>query len=177
LSQPHATPLDHNAQLPSPVTHQSTAIEQPSRPGTATPPEGRPSQITHRTPPADSPLQNISSPPPDTQPLSQWVLPSSTTNADEKDDNKEVWGYLIPLDQSAGDTLVLSRRSACPGPDQEGDFGHGSKSRVKGAKSKKTFAKEEDAYEEKKESTIAAGGYLIGRHPECGLLQQELQNV
>lgn len=32
----------------------------------------------------------------------------------------------------------------------------------------KNFEKEEEAYEETKLKGIASGGYLIGRHPECG---------
>jgi serine/threonine-protein kinase Chk2 len=34
----------------------------------------------------------------------------------------------------------------------------------------KDFAAEEDAYEQTKFKGIASGGYLMGRHPECGRL-------
>jgi serine/threonine-protein kinase Chk2 len=32
----------------------------------------------------------------------------------------------------------------------------------------KDYEKEEEAYEQTKLRGIASGGYLIGRHPECG---------
>ena len=45
-------------------------------------------------------------------------------------------------------------------------FGKDSGSRK--TKDGKNFEKEEEAYEETKLKGIASGGYLIGRHPECG---------
>ena len=81
-----------------------------------------------------------------------------------------VWGYLLPLDVSAGDTLVLRKRTACPAPGPVEGFGKGGKKRGNKATSKKYYQQEEDAYEEiKRTKGFPASGYLIGRHPECGM--------
>ena len=170
LSQ--TTPLNHNnAQLPSPLTHQestNTTNTESLRGGTVTPPEGRPSQIQHRTP-VSSPPQ-LSSPPLDTQPFSQFVLPSESLSHDVIDEEQEgVWGYLIPLDSRFGDTLVLRKRTACPAPSPQADFGKGSKKRGNGKMPSKYYKEEEEIYEDiKLRKGFPAGGYLIGRHPECG---------
>lgn len=170
LSQSHPTPVDHRAQLPSPVTHQSTATDPTSgsRHGTATPPEGRPSQIHHRSPVSPT-SQLLSSPPQETQPLSQFVNPSQSLSRDVLDEEAEgVWGYLMPLDSTAGDTLVLRKRAACPAP-VPGDFGTGVKKRVTEPAERLKFEEEEELYERRKcKSGFPASGYLIGRHPECG---------
>jgi serine/threonine-protein kinase Chk2 len=60
-----------------------------------------------------------------------------------------VWGYLIPLDQKYGKTLVLNKHNNCP------DETAGTSSTTE--QTPRTKAK-----------AAAAGGYLIGRHPECG---------
>ena len=89
-----------------------------------------------------------------------------------------MWGYLIPLDQKMGGTMVLRKRSACPMPSLDSGFGSGAKGRGKPSKSPARFQEEEEQYEETKAEGIAAGGYLIGRHPECGMLRpacEELQ--
>ena len=46
------------------------------------------------------------------------------------------------------------------------DFGKDTGKRQTG--NSKDFEKEEEAYENTKLKGIASGGYLIGRHPECG---------
>ena len=61
-----------------------------------------------------------------------------------------VWGYLIPLDASAGDTLVLRKRTACPAPEPSEDFGSGAKSRESKPTGKKTYQIQEEMYEERK---------------------------
>lgn len=88
--------------------------------------------------------------------------------SDEVQDEIEegVWGYLLPLDQKYGKSLVLRKRNACPMPDGMEKFGKDGGDRQ--TKKGKDFAKEEDAYEQTKFKGIASGGYLIGRHPECG---------
>jgi serine/threonine-protein kinase Chk2 len=133
--------------------------------GTQTPPNGRPSQIQHH--PLDSTAlpdgPGFSSPPQDTQAFSQFVYPTSALSNEVKDETEEgVWGYLLPLDQRYGKSLVLRKRNACPLPDGIENFGKD------GSEGGKSFAKEEDAYEQTKFKGIASGGYLIGRHPECG---------
>ena len=83
-----------------------------------------------------------------------------------------MWGYLLPLDQKYGKSLVLRKRNACPLPDGIERFCKDGGDRER--KNEKDFAKEEDAYEQTKFNGIASGGYLIGRHPECGMLTSHL---
>ena len=47
------------------------------------------------------------------------------------------------------------------------NFGKDRKSK-KGKGKGKDFKQEEEAYEDTKQNGVASGGYLIGRHPECG---------
>ncbi len=146
------------------MTHQESASSSDAyKEATATPPEGRPSQIPHRTP-EGSPTRGsaFTSPPGDTQAFSQFVHPKPALSEDVDDEVKEgVWGYLLPLDAKYGSSLVLRKRSACPVPGDMSGFG-------KDNGNGKNFEKEEEAYEETKLKRIASGGYLIGRHPECG---------
>jgi serine/threonine-protein kinase Chk2 len=86
-----------------------------------------------------------------------------------KDETEEgVWGYLLPLDQQYGKSLVMRKRNACPLPGGMEEFGKVGGDRLSKTGKGKNFAKEEDAYEQTKFKGIASGGYLIGRHPECG---------
>jgi serine/threonine-protein kinase Chk2 len=150
------------------MTHgESNSSSEAYKEATATPPEGRPSQLRHRTPEASTvQVDGGSSPPQDTQAFSQFVHPNPVLSKDIEDEAAEgVWGYLLPLDAKYGDSLVLRKRSACPLPDGMKDIGKESK----GKSSKgKNFEKREEAYKETKLNGIASGGYLIGRHPECG---------
>lgn len=107
----------------------------------------------------------------ETQVFSQFVFPNQTLSADVEDEEEEgVWGYLMPLDHKLGDTLVLRRRSACHGQDPIDQFGRSGKKKTKGPSKHGLVAQEEDLEKEKVEKGIPAGGYLIGRHPECGML-------
>ena len=163
------TPLVHNnLQLPSPLTHQESTATESFRASTVTPPEGRPSQIQHRTP-GSSPAA-FSSPPADTQPFSQFVLPSQSLSHDVLDEEREgVWGYLVPIDVTFGETLVLRRRGACPLGDTRDELGRGGKELAKGKTELEGFKKEEENYEaSKRQQGLPSRGYLIGRHPECG---------
>jgi len=119
------------------------------------PPGGRPSQA----------CGGLSSPPSDTQPFSQFIYPpENRTYAVEDEEGEEVWGYLVPMDASAGDVMVLRRRQACPVPQALVGKTDG-KQRV----SKGEYKGQEEKYEnEKQERGVPAGGYLIGRHRECG---------
>lgn len=142
---------------------------------TATPPEGRPSQIHHHELPNSlNDKYAFSSPPQDTQAFSQFVHPAPTLSEEVQDEMEEgVWGYLLPMDQKYGKSLVLRKRNACPLPDSE-ELSSTKKGAAK-RQSKSTKGtdpkKEEDAYENTKFKGIASGGYLIGRHPECGKSQ------
>lgn len=175
----HTTPLKekNKSYLPSPLTHQESTATEDYKELTASPPEGRPSQIRHRTPPNSSQVPNtqgLSSPPSDTQAFSQlFVPPKSLSHEVEDEDAEGVWGYLVPIDEVFGETLVLKSRSACPAPYPNNDFGKGTKKRGKGRTGITDYAKEEIEYEtEKRIVGFPSGGYLIGRHPECGMHQR-----
>jgi serine/threonine-protein kinase Chk2 len=174
LSVGESTPVSKKQQLPSPLTAQeSTASEsstasQAFKEGTATPPEGRPSQIQHRTPePSPSQRPKLASPIGDTQPYSQFVNQKGGLIDDEDEENEGIWGYLLPLNEKYGKSLVLRKRTACPLPGGMENFGKDRGRRE--VNEQKNFEAEEEAYEDTKLKGIASGGYLIGRHPECGM--------
>jgi serine/threonine-protein kinase Chk2 len=179
-SQPQTTPLDQKTHLPSPLTHREHTDFDDHHEATASPPDGRPSQIRHRTPTSNSspPHPGLSSPPNDTQAYSQFVCPPIPLSHEVKDEEAEgVWGYLVPIDSVFGDTLVMRKRVSCPAPFPEGGFGRGSTKRAQGICPGKSYVQEELNYEANKRALgFPAGGYLIGRHPECGqmLLQREV---
>ena len=173
-SQVQQTPLKNNGDgyLPSPLTHnESTATEE--RDVTASPPPGRPSQAPPKSS-QGSPLHytqgGLSSPPPtDTQAFSQFIVPPKTFSHEVEDEEAEgVWGYLVPIDDVFGETLVLKERSVCPAPHPDGDFGKGSSKRGR-CESTTNYVMEEKQYENlKQKDGFPSAGYLIGRHPECG---------
>ncbi|KAI4196027.1 MAG: hypothetical protein LQ346_003324 [Caloplaca aetnensis] len=169
-SQNQTTPLKDKTFLPSPLTHQESTTTEDYKEATASPAEGRPSQITHRSPVSSPPLytQGLSSPPSDTQPFSQFVYPPTAFSLDVDDEEAEaVWGYLVPIDSIFGDTLILKKRTACPAPFPADTFGQGSEIRAKGC-SNRNLNDEEKEYEvTKRQLGFPAGGYIIGRHPEC----------
>jgi serine/threonine-protein kinase Chk2 len=86
------------------------------------------------------------------------------TYAVEDEEGEEVWGYLVPMDDSSSKVMVLRRREACPvNPNMVG--------RTNGREkvSRGEYKDQEEDYEkEKQENGVTAGGYLIGRHRECG---------
>jgi serine/threonine-protein kinase Chk2 len=84
----------------------------------------------------------------------------------DDEEGEEVWGYLVPMDARGGDVLVLRRRQACPVPTTLV-----GKTNGKDSVPKTEFKEQEENYEnEKQEHGVPAGGYLIGRHRECGKL-------
>lgn len=107
----------------------------------------------------------LSSPPTDTQPFSQFVYPpDGRTYAVEDEEGEGVWGYLVPVDDHSGKVLVLRRRSTCPVPASKVGRTSGKETVPAGE-----YKKQEEGYEkEKAEHGVNTGGYLIGRHPECG---------
>ena len=170
-----ATPLkDKNKSgLPSPLTHRESTATEEYKDATVSPPEGRPSQLRHRTP-VSSPSQAVlSSPPGDTQALSQYYVPPKSLSYEVEDEEAEgVWGYLVPIDHVFGNTLVLRARTSCPAPYPSDGFGKGDECRGKAepGTTVKSYEKEEADYERSKRALgFPAGGYLIGRHPECGM--------
>lgn len=86
-----------------------------------------------------------------TQPLSQFVYPPRAFS-----DEEGVWGYLIPLDHRVENGLTLRNRDCCEGPEDA------SKSNNGGGETP-----EKSSENGKKEA--APSGYLVGRHPECGM--------
>lgn len=172
-----STPLKDmkKSHLPSPLTHQESTTTEEYKEATISPPEGRPSQLRHRTPISSPSQAGLSSPPSDTQALSQFYVPPKSLSYEVEDEEAEgVWGYLVPIDHVFGKTLVLRARAACPAPYPGGGFGKGDESRGKGERGKipKNYAKEELEYESTKRTFgFPAKGYLIGRHPECGMLR------
>lgn len=183
VAKEDATPLK-DSQLPSPMTHHesSTMTERPEfkgrdfKDGTVTPPDGRPSQIKHRSP-ISSPTSGtgLTSPPQDTQPYSQFLQPHGALSSQVQDEESEgVWGYLVPLDNKFGDLLILRERTACPLPGT-GDTLQGRSGKKRAEKDE--YEEAERKYEQTKISGVASGGYLIGRHPECGKLRYRKEQV
>jgi len=177
---PNKTPIISNKQhLPSPLTNHGLTTEETSDPYTkeaiATPPApgaggaalARPSQGYRAATEEAGPYshsQPFSSPPQDTQAFPSQLYADARNAAlseEVQDEVKEgVWGYLFPLDTRYGRSIVLKKRTACPLPDMEKFRGNG--------KGKDALLKEEADYERSKVEGIPSGGYLIGRHPECG---------
>ncbi|EGR50235.1 SMAD/FHA protein kinase [Trichoderma reesei QM6a] len=173
---PDKTPVSREHHLPSPVTNNATdgSTELPKE-HTATPPVAAADELTPRKAPEGlGQSQALSSPPQDTQPLSQFIDRHPALSDEVVDELKEgVWGYLVPLDPKYGDKpLVLKKRVACPIPDDVEALSDGtvqSKSESKNSKP----VKDEETYEKTKVKGVAAGGYLIGRHPECDVVVSE----
>lgn len=160
--------------LPSPVTRNGDSNDNTNgndryaaRPTKSpSPSQKQPHQRTPQSsPPANSGLH---SPPSDTQPFSQFISPAPYSYEVKDEEEEGVWGYLVPLDggPDAQQTLVMKRRSACPFPEATMERTDG-RHRVP----KNQYTKQEKDYESEKDlnpRSVPAGGYLIGRHPECG---------
>ncbi|KAB2578527.1 putative serine threonine-protein kinase chk2 protein [Lasiodiplodia theobromae] len=160
------TPLKvHNAAFPSPITQGGSTTTDVSKEGTATPPPRSTddaSQVASKGPVETSQRNGLSSPPSDTQPYSQFLYPPGPWYEVQDEEAEGVWGYLVPMDDKFGDVLVLRKRSACPLPNPP-PLPSGKAVMRRGS-----LEKQEEKYEEKKQHDgIPAGGYLIGRHPEC----------
>jgi len=120
------------------------------------------SAVSEKRESSPSVAAGLHSPPSDTQPYSQFLPPPPISYEVEDEEAEGVWGYLVPLD-GASEPLVLRRRAACPVPQTKVGRTDG-----KSAVSRDEYLKQEESYEEEKaEKGIPAGGYLIGRHPEC----------
>ena len=150
-------------QQPTPVTVAEDSIEL-RKEETATPPGGAPSQVSHRDPEERFSQANAYSSPPlqDTQAVSTQQIENALALSDEVEDEvKEgVWGYLFPLDtQYGGRCLVMKKRPACSSPSQPAQATAG-----------KALMSPKDNGASPKTKCSSSGGYLIGRHPECGKL-------
>lgn len=102
------------------------------------------------------------------------MYPPTAFSLDVDDEEAEgVWGYLVPIDEVFGNTLMLKKRTACPAPYPAQSFGQGSGDRAKGQCKDTNYNDEEKEYEKtKREMGWPAGGYLVGRHPECGKVEK-----
>ncbi|KAK3337276.1 kinase-like domain-containing protein [Cercophora scortea] len=168
---PKKTPVSTKP-LPSPVTHSTTdGSAELFKEATATPPEGRPSQVSHRNVDDNySQSHLLSSPPQDTQAFpSQPVDPNAPLSDEVEDEVKEgVWGYLFPLDTKyGGRCLVMRKRACCPLEDAVSDEKSLKRTVRKGRRS---LAKDEESFNQAKPGGLPSGGYLIGRHPECDIV-------
>lgn len=172
--RPDKTPVSTKQQLPSPVTHPaSDGEDEPAaeliKEATATPPEGRPSQVSHRDPEENYSQRHVfSSPPQDTQAFaSQQIDPNAPLSDEVEDEVKEgVWGYLFPMDtRYGGRCVVLRKRANCP---LAGTVAEEVAPKKRGRKGQRAAIKEEQSFDQTRVNGNAAGGYLIGRHPECG---------
>lgn len=163
------TPNVKKGYLPSPLTNYDSVATETSKDGTVTPPEGRPSQIKHHTPASSPRLNPLSSPPGDTQPLSQFIFPPQDSDESDEELDEVTWGYLLPLDESLGKKLKMKKRPSCPAPPSTLEISTGdNKVQNRGTAN---LAKDEETYEKtKREVGLPAGGYLVGRHPECDVV-------
>lgn len=131
--------------LPTPVTGPQSVATETRNELTVTPPESP--RDSHQQISSQSELSHATSSQPaleDTQALSQFVYPPRAFADDVKDEDAEgVWGYLLPLDENGNGPLVLRKRDDDP-------------AKAKGKKAQKS------------KSAKSPGGFLVGRHPECG---------
>ena len=97
-----------------------------------------------------------------TQPFSQFLPPLALDYEVEDEEEEGVWGYMVPTDKNSGEPLVLKSRSACPMPDMPSKK---EKKRV----AKDEYENQEQMFEATKITGFSSSGYLIGRHPECGM--------
>lgn len=105
-------------------------------------------------------LKAGSSPPGDTQALSQFVYPPRAFADEVENEAAEgVWGYLIPLDDKVRDALVLRKRHSCDAR-KNGDS--------KAQPSKESQHSQDKSPISRQRPNRSPGGYLVGRHPECG---------
>jgi serine/threonine-protein kinase Chk2 len=148
--EPLETPIDRDY-LPTPLTDGRSTATDIRNEVTATPP-GSPSHPRQQSPNHAEFSQGLSSPPGDTQALSQFVYPPRAFADEVEDESAEgVWGYLIPLDDKVSGAFVLKKRDGCAGRDET----------PKDKSTKRSLAR-------KQGNNRAPGGYLVGRHPECG---------
>lgn len=159
------TPVAHNQQLPTPGVKGDSLGD--GNDNSATPPGAKTDEETPRNT-DDQYSQNValSSPPQDTQPATQFASHDFVSDEVEDEAAEGVWGYLQAWDPKYGDKpIVLKKRCACPPNDSIANAAATDKLPASGTPA---AIREEEAYERTKVKGVAAGGYLIGRHAECG---------
>lgn len=165
------TPVQNRHHLPSPVTHlTSDSTTEFDKEATATPPQDRPSQVARRRG-DDNFSQGLafSSPPQDTQAFSQQDLDPNAPLVEGVDEIKEgVWGYLLPLDtRVVRPPVVLRKRGSCPPPAASPETGTAT------ARGGRGRGRNLPAKDQCQKDSPASGGYIIGRHPECGKFERK----
>lgn len=153
---------------PSPLTHTESTTTAATAPKEDTePPEAH---VVPRgtTPDSFADLNGFSSPPQETQALSQFVYPPRDLG-DELDEEEGTWGILFPVNQGVGHRLVMKRRAFCPAPIKPLEINRGTTASRKVQKKDALVRNEEEYEKEKIQDGFPAGGYLIGRHPECDM--------
>ena len=114
-------------------------------------------------------MSGLSSPPQDTQILSQFVYPPRDLGEDIEDEDEGTWGFLIPVDPNYGHRLKMMRRAFCPAPIKPLEINRDS-TKSRKVSQPNELVNAEDEYEKEKANTgFPAGGYLLGRHPECDM--------
>ncbi|KAM7222138.1 putative DNA damage response protein kinase [Rhypophila decipiens] len=174
--RPDKTPISNKQHLPSPVTHPtSDGEDEPAaeliKEATATPPEGRPSQVYRRDPEDNYSQRHVfSSPPQDTQAFaSQQIDPNAPLSDEVEDEVKEgVWGYLFPMDtRYGGRCVVLRKRASCT---KSNTVAEEVAPKKRGGRGQRGPLKDEESFDQSRVEGPAFGGYLIGRHPECDVV-------
>ena len=155
------TPVQNRHHLPSPVTHltnESTA--EFDKETTATPPQNHTGDETF------SQGLAFSSPPQDTQAFSQQDFDPNAPLVEGVDEIKEgVWGYLLPLDtRFVRAPVVFKKKGVCPPPAATVESPAAAVTKNGSKRGRKASDKEQ----EQKGGSPASGGYVLGRHPECG---------
>lgn len=156
------TPIK-NTYLPTPLTHHESTATDIQNAVTITP------EVRHIANSEDN-LLAFSSPPGDTQALSQFVYPPRAFADDVEDEAAEgVWGYLLPLDDKVGHALVLKKRNSC---EVSGSCGQAAREQTSSpSRNSKRQSKSSKRLDSDKSPGFPPGGYLVGRHPECGRLR------
>ena len=76
---------------------------------------------------------------------------------------------MIPVDPNVGHRLVLQKRSFCPAPIKPLEISRSSTTSRKQSHPSQLREDEESYEKEKEKDGFPAGGYLLGRHPECDI--------
>lgn len=161
---------------PSPMTHAdsiattATVENGDHKDGTESPATDAAARYREMTPElSSSASNNNTSPPQDTQILSQFMYPPRDLGDEIEDEEEGTWGFLIPVDAKVGHRLVMKRRAFCPAPIKALEVAHPTPE-SRSVDNKRELVDNEEKYEQQKQDNgFPAGGYLIGRHPECDM--------
>ncbi|KAF2744087.1 lanosterol 14-alpha-demethylase [Sporormia fimetaria CBS 119925] len=158
-----------NGQLPTPLTNNKDSVATDEFSDNKSSPSKNTSSDQTKLSTERTRASGLSSPPFDTQPFSQFSYPpKGRTFAVDDEEGEGVWGYLVPLDGPTDEVLVLRRRNMCPVPGNKIGQSDGH-DKVPA----ETFKNDEQEYEQEKvRKGVPAGGYLVGRHPECDRVVQ-----